>query len=157
MSAEHKLDELGLSLPPPPKPAGAYVPAVRTGNLIFIAGQLPMERGELKFKGKLGAELDVEEGYEAARLCALNVLSILRDRCGSLDSVSRIVRACGYVRSAEGFTDQSLVVNGASELFNEVFGDSGRHARLALGANELPLGSPVELEVIAEFDDASDT
>lgn len=150
MSAEQRLDELDLKLPPAPEPAGMYVPAVRTGNLVFVAGQLPMEQGELEFIGKLGEDLDVEEGYEAARLCALNVLSVLRAECGSLDAVRRLVRACGYVRSAEGFTDQSSVVNGASALLNEVFGERGRHARLALGANELPLGAPVELEVIAE-------
>ena len=109
-----------------------------------------MEHGELRFIGRLGDGLDVEEGYEAARLCALNSLSVLRGECGSLDGVRRIVRVCGYVRSAAGFTDQSKVLNGASELMNDVFGDRGRHARLALGTNELPLGAPVELEVIAE-------
>jgi enamine deaminase RidA (YjgF/YER057c/UK114 family) len=150
MSAEERLEELGITLPDAPKPAGVYVPAVRGGNLVFVAGQLPMERGELQFTGKLGEDIGVEKGYEAARLCALNVLSVLRSECGSLNEINRVVRACGYVRSADGFTDQSSVINGASELLNDVFGERGRHARLALGANELPLGAPVELEVIAE-------
>ena len=150
MSAEQELKDLGITLPPAPEPAGVYVPAVRAGDLVFVAGQLPMEHGELRFIGRLGDGLDVEEGYEAARLCALNSLSVLRGECGSLDGVRRIVRVCGYVRSAAGFTDQSKVLNGASELMNDVFGDRGRHARLALGTNELPLGAPVELEVIAE-------
>lgn len=152
MNAEDKLKELGLTLPPPPEPAGSYVPAVRTGNLVFVAGQLPVSEGELEFVGKVGSDLDVGHGYDAAMLCALNALSVLKAECGSLDSIVRVVRVCGFVNSAAGFTGQAGVVNGASELFQEVFGERGRHARLAIGAAELPLDAAVELEVTAEVE-----
>jgi enamine deaminase RidA (YjgF/YER057c/UK114 family) len=150
MSAEDKLAELGLELPDPPAPAGAYVRAKRAGNLIFVAGQIPMVKGELKYVGRVGDDLTLEDGYEAARICALNALSILKAEAGSLDGIRQLVRVAGFVRSAEGFTDQPKVINGASELLAEVLGDRGKHARLAIGSNELPLGVAVELEVIAE-------
>lgn len=149
MSAEKKLEELGIALPVPPQPAGAYTRAVRHGDLIFVAGQLPMEEGKVKYLGKVGRELDPEAGYQAARLCALNALSVLRAELGSLDRVTRIVRVAGFVASAEGFTAQPKVVNGASELLHQVLGERGVHARLAVGVAELPLGAAVELEVTA--------
>ena len=150
MGAEEKLAALGLSLPEPPQPAGAYVRAKRSGDLIFVAGQIPTADGEVKYKGRVGAELSLEEGYEAARLCALNALSVLKAEAGSLENISQLVRVAGFVCSADGFTDQPKVINGASELFAEALGDAGTHARLAIGVKELPLGSAVEVEVIAE-------
>lgn len=152
MSAERKLAELGLELPPPPQPAGAYTRAVRTGNLVFVSGQLPTADGTIQFAGKVGRELSAEEGYQAARLCALNALSVLKAEAGSLDNIARIVRLGGFVCSVDGFTGQAQVVNGASELFGEVLGEKGIHARLAIGVAELPLGAAVELEVIAELE-----
>ena len=150
MSAEDRLADMGLELPDPPAPAGAYVRAKRAGDLIFVAGQIPMVDGELKYVGRVGADLTLEDGYEAARICALNALSILKAEAGSLDGIRQLVRVAGFVRSAEGFTDQPKVINGASELLAEVLGERGKHARLAIGAIELPLGVAVELEVIAE-------
>ena len=150
MSAEEKLAALGLSLPEPPQPAGAYVRAKRAGDLIFVAGQIPMAGGEIQYSGKVGDDLTVEEGYEAARLCALNALSILKAEAGSLEKIAQLVRVAGFVCSADGFTDQPKVINGASDLFGEVLGERGAHARLAIGVKELPLGAAVEVEVIAE-------
>lgn len=149
MSAEDKLKDLGLELPPPPQTAGAYRRSVRSGQLIFVAGQLPLAGGEMQYSGQVGADLSVEEGYAAARLCMLNALSVLKAEAGSLDAL-RLVRLGGFVASAEGFTGQAQVVNGASELAAEVLGEQGIHARLAVGAIALPLGAAVELEVIAE-------
>ena len=150
MTGEEKLKELGLTLPDPPAPAGAYVRAKRTGNLIFVAGQIPMVAGELKYVGRVGEDLTLEDGYEAARICALNALSILKAEAGSLENIKQLVRVAGFVRSSTGFTDQPKVINGASELLAEVLGERGTHARLAIGSTELPLGVAVELEVIAE-------
>ena len=150
MSARERLEPLGLALPAPPQPAGAYTRAVRTGNLIFVSGQLPLADGEMAYSGKLGQDLSVEEGYQACRLCALNALSVLAAESGSLDGIRQIVRLTGFVCSSEGFTDQAAVVNGASDLMKAVVEDRGVHARLAVGVVELPLGAAVELEVIAE-------
>ena len=149
MTAEERLAELGLVLPDPPQPAGAYIRAVRWGDLIFVAGQLPLDQGRIRYAGRVGAELSVEEGYAAARLCAINGLSILKAEAGGLDRVARILRLGGFVASADGFTEQAKVVNGASELFSTVLGPRGVHARLAVGVNQLPLGAAVELEIIA--------
>ncbi|MBI2503538.1 MAG: RidA family protein [Candidatus Latescibacteria bacterium] len=149
MSAEEKLAQLGLVLPEPPQPAGAYTRAVRWGELIFVAGQLPLEQGRIRYAGRVGADLSVEEGYAAARLCALNGLSVLKAEAGGLERVARILRLGGFVSSAEDFTDQAKVVNGASELFSAVLGQRGVHARLAVGVSQLPLGAAVELEIIA--------
>ena len=152
MSPEDRLKALGLELPPAPQPVGSYTRAVRTGNLIFTAGQLPMANGAIAFSGKVGKDLTVAEGYEAAKLCALNVLSVLKAEVGALDNIVQLVRLTGFVGSADGFIEQAKVVNGASELFGEVLQERGVHARLAIGAAELPLGAAVELEVIAEVD-----
>ena len=148
MSADDKLRELNLVLPPPPQPAGAYTGAVQSGNLVFVSGQLPLADGQIQYAGTLGDDLDVDAGYAAARLCALNALSILKAETGALDRV-KIVRLGGYVASAPGFFDQAKVINGASDLMAEVLGEQGVHARLAIGATSLPLGAAVELEVIA--------
>ena len=152
MSAEARIAELGLELPPAPAPVASYVPVVVSGSLAFVAGQIPLAEGRLMWSGKLGAGLDVEEGSRAARRCAMQALSVLRDALGSLDRVRRVVKVTVWVASAEGFTDQPKVANGASDLLAEVFGEAGRHARASVGAPELPLGSPVEVELIAEVE-----
>ena len=150
MGAEATLADLGITLPEPPRPVATYDPAVRTGNLLFISGQLPLVEGRLHKVGKLGVQFTLEEGEEAARRATLNALAVVRQSMGSLDRVTRIVRLGVHVASTAGFTDQSRVANGASELLISIFGDAGRHARLALGAAELPLGAPVEIELIVE-------
>ncbi len=148
MTAADRLSELNLQLPPPPQPAGAYTRAVKSGALMFVSGQLPIADGKLEYAGTLGEDLDLEEGYAAAQLCALNALSVLNAETENLDHVT-IVRLGGYVASASNFFEQAKVINGASELMAQVLGDRGIHARLAVGAPSLPLGAAVELEVIA--------
>ena len=148
MSVEDKLKELGLQLPPPPQPAGAYTPAIATAGLVFVSGQLPLANGEIQYPGMLGRDLDIEAGYAAARLCALNALSVLKAESSDLDKVS-IVRLGGYVAASDNFTDHAKVINGASDLMADILGTRGVHARLAVGASSLPLGAAVELEVIA--------
>ncbi len=150
MSYEAKLRELGLTLPAPPKPVANYVPVVRVGDLLFLSGVLPSRDGQLIMTGKLGAQLTVEQGMEAARVAVLNGLSIIQHEAGSLDQVKRIVKMVGHIASASGFTDQPQVLNGASDLLVSVFGDVGRHARVAFGAAELPRQAPVEIELIVE-------
>lgn len=150
--AEDKLRELGIDLPKAPEPVAEYVPAVRTGNLVFVSGQLPVRDGDLRFEGKVGSDLTVEEAKEAAELAAVNALAIVRAELGSLDRVRRVVRMVAHVNSADGFTEQHLVANGASELLGELFGKRGRHSRLALGAPELPLDAAVELDTIFEVE-----
>ncbi|HYF75801.1 MAG TPA: RidA family protein [Symbiobacteriaceae bacterium] len=149
MSAEAKLLELGIHLPEAPKPVAAYVPFVRSGDLVFTSGQICMENGQLKYKGKVGRDLPPEEGYQAARLCAINTLAVLKAAVGSLDTIAQIVKVTVFVNSAAGFTAQPAVANGASEFYTQVFGDSGRHARSAVGVSELPLDTAVEVEVVA--------
>ncbi len=147
MGYEERLAELGISLPEPPKPVAVYVPAVRYGNLLFISGQLPTKEGKLLYTGKVGSEVTVDEAYQSARQAVLNALAIAKQELGSLDQVERIVKLVGYVASASGFIQQPQVVNGASELLGEIFGENGVHARVAIGAAELPLGAPVEIEL----------
>jgi enamine deaminase RidA (YjgF/YER057c/UK114 family) len=149
-NVEAKLKELGMELPPVARPVAAYVPTVRAGNLVFTAGQVPFVGGQLKHKGKVGAEVTLEQGYECARICALNCLAAVKGEIGDLDKVVRVVKVVGFVASAQGFTDQPRVVNGASELLVSVLGEAGRHARSAVGVAELPLGSPTEVEMIVE-------
>lgn len=151
MSVETRLQELGIVLSEAPKPVAAYVPFVRSGDLVFTSGQIAVEGGQLKYKGKVGKELTPEEGYQAARLCAINTLSVLKSAVGLLDKVAQIVKVVVFVNSAEGFTGQPQVANGASELYQQVFGDAGVHARSAVGAPELPLGTATEVEVIARI------
>ena len=149
---ESQLRRLGIKLPPAPKPVGAYVTVIRTGNLVVTSGQLPWEGDKLLYTGKLGIELSVEQGYEAARQCAINVLAQLQSALGDLDRVRQIVRVEGYVHCGPGFLQHPQVLNGASDLFNQVFGEKGRHTRTALGIQEMPLDSPVQLIVWAEVD-----
>ena len=149
-SPEAKLIQLGLELPPPPRPVASYVPAVRVGDLLFLSGVLPFREGRVTLSGKVGRELTLEQGSEAARLAALNVLALLKESCGTLDAVARIVRMVGHVACVDGFVQHPTVLNGASDLFVAVFGEAGRHARVALGAVGLPFDAPVELECIVQ-------
>jgi enamine deaminase RidA (YjgF/YER057c/UK114 family) len=150
MSAEQRLTELGIVLGAPPAPAGLYAPVVRTGNLLFVSGQIPAIDGKPINAGKVGATISVEEAATQARQCALSALAAVRAELGSLDEVRRVVRVGGFVASAPGFTQQPQVINGASQLLIDVFGEAGRHARAAVGVAELPLGVPVEVEFLFE-------
>ena len=144
-----RLAELGLELPPVTPPVAAYVPAVQTGNHVYVSGQVPVVDGKLLASGKVGAEVNSEEAKKLARRCALNALAAV-DALVGLDSVVRVVKVVGFVASAPGFTGQPGVINGASELLDDVFGAAGAHARSAVGVAELPLGVPVEVELIVE-------
>jgi enamine deaminase RidA (YjgF/YER057c/UK114 family) len=150
VSAEVSLRELGIQLPQAPKPFGAYVEAVQTGNLLFLTGMLPVENQKPKFVGRVGKELDGAAGREAARLAALNALAVARERLGSLDKVSRVVRLGIYIATSGDLVDQPKVADGASELFNQVFGPNKMSARLVMGVARLPMDMPIELEVILE-------
>ncbi len=149
MSHSERLAELGITLPPVAAAAGSYLPAMRTGNLVFTAGQLPFRDGALPATGKVGAEISPEQANGYARQSALNVLAALHAAVG-IDNIVRVVKVVGFVASAPGFNGQPGVINGASDLFAEVFGESGRHARSAVGVSELPLNAPVEVEAIVE-------
>jgi enamine deaminase RidA (YjgF/YER057c/UK114 family) len=147
---EERLEQLGVDLPSPAAPVAAYVPTVRTGNLVYVSGQVPTVDGKPTHLGHLGDDVDLENGRAAARTCAINVIAALKAELGQLSQVRRIVKVTGFVASTSGFTDAPKVVNAASELFGEVFGDAGRHARAAVGVAALPLGVPVEVEAIVE-------
>ncbi len=148
---ENKLASLGITLPSPPVPAGSYVPVVITHNLAFVAGQIPAEGGQVKFKGKVGRGVSIEEGQQAARLCTINALAQLKSALGSLDRIKRVVKVTGFVSCDPSFVDQPKVVNGASDLLVQVFGENGKHARAAVGVSSLPLDSAVEVEFIVEI------
>jgi enamine deaminase RidA (YjgF/YER057c/UK114 family) len=148
---EQQLVKLGITLPTPPKPVASYVPCVRTGNLVFVSGQIPMKDGVLLATGSVPGRVSVEEAKACARQCALNALAVLRAEIGTLDRVARIVRLGVFVCSEPGFTDQPVVANGASDLMGEIFGEAGKHARAAVGSVALPRGAPVEVEVLAEI------
>ncbi len=146
-----RLKELGITLPEAPMPVANYVPAVRSGNLLFVSGQVPMEGGKPQFIGKLGREFKIEDGQKAARLCALNVIAQVRAALGGdLDKVKRCVRVGGFVNCTPEFGDQPQVINGASDLFVQVFGDAGKHARAAVGVSALPRGVAAEVEAVFE-------
>ena len=152
MSVESRLAELGLELPEVAMPAGAYVPAVISGNLVFTAGQIPLVEGKLMAEGRLGAEISAEEGKQIAQRCALNAIAAVKSVLGDLERVKKVVKVVGFVASTPDFTAQPGVVNGASELLQAAFGDRGIHARSAVGVAVLPLNSPVEVELIVEFE-----
>jgi enamine deaminase RidA (YjgF/YER057c/UK114 family) len=153
MNPESRLAELGLALPRPPAAAGSYVPTVRTGNLVYCAGTLPMLDGKLTHSGQVGREQTVEAGAKAAEMCALNTLANLKAALGSLDRVARVVFVTGYVNAVDGFAESPAVINGASDLFLRVFGEAGRHARAAVAVNGLPRGATAEVQVVAEVSD----
>lgn len=151
MSVAARLEELGITLPTVVPPLASYVPAVTAGSFVYTSGQLPMVDGAMPASGKVGDAVSAEEAVPLARQCALNALAAIEQAIGSLDRVTRIVKVTGFVASATGFTAQPAVINGASEVLGEIFGDAGRHARSAVGVAELPLDASVEVEVIAEF------
>jgi enamine deaminase RidA (YjgF/YER057c/UK114 family) len=150
---DKRLQELGIVLPQAPKPAAVYIPVQQTGNLVYTSGQDCRIQGKLLYEGKLGKELTIEQGKEAARQTMINCLAVLKDHLGDLDRIVKVVKLLGFVSSEEGFVDQPLVINGASELLEQVFGGIGRHARSAIGTNELPWKTPVEIEMIVEVTD----
>ena len=152
MSVEARLKELAIELPAVATPAGAYVPAVISGNLVFTAGQIPLVDGKLMAEGKVGAEISPEQGREIARRCALNAIAAVKSVIGDLDRVKKVVKVVGFVASSPDFTGQPGVINGASELLEQVFGEAGIHARSAVGVAVLPLDAPVEVELIVEFE-----
>jgi enamine deaminase RidA (YjgF/YER057c/UK114 family) len=148
---EERIEELGIALPDVVTPLAAYVPTVRSGGMVYVSGQVPMVEGKIAYTGRLGTNgLSLEDGAQAARRCAINVLAALKAELGELSRVRRIVKVTGFVASEPDFTDQPKVINGASELFVEVFGEAGKHARSAVGMAALPLGVPVEVEAIVE-------
>lgn len=150
MSLEERIRFLGIKLPAVPRPIAAYVPGVMVDNLVYVSGQLPFEEGKLLYVGKLGLDLTEKEGYAAARICAINCLAVAAETAGGVDLIERIIKVTGYVNSASGFLEQPAVINGASELFEEVLGSRGVHARAAVGVNELPLNAAVEVEMIVK-------
>jgi len=148
---EEKINQLGFTLPIAPKPLASYVPAVRTGDLVFTAGQLPIKDGSLAFKGKLGKDLSEDEGKKAAQVCALNCLSVIKNEIGNLDNIEKIIKLTVFVSSADGFINHPQVANGASDLIKEIFGENGKHVRSAVGVAELPLNAPVEIDMIVKI------
>lgn len=147
-----RLAELGIELPAVATPAGAYVPALTSGNLVFTAGQIPLVDGQLMATGKVGAEIDVDFAKQIARRCALNAVAAVKSVIGDLDRVTRVVKVVGFVSSSPDFTQQPQVINGASELLEQIFGEKGIHARSAVGVAVLPLDAPVEVELVVEFE-----
>jgi enamine deaminase RidA (YjgF/YER057c/UK114 family) len=151
MSAEKKIRELGIELPEAPKPLGSYVPCIRTGNLLFLSGILPLRNGQLTRTGRVGEHITLEEAREDARTSAINALAVVKAFTGNLDTVNRCVKITGYIASSPDFTEQPKVLNAASDLIFEIFGEAGRHARVAVGVNTLPLNAPVEIEFLFEI------
>ena len=151
MGVQDRLEELGIELPPAARPVASYVPVTQGNGLAFVAGQVPIEDGKLLASGRVGESVSLEQGQELARRCALQALAALNDELGSLDRVRRILKVTVWVASGEGFFDQPKVANGASDVLVEVFGEGGKHARAAVSAPSLPLGAPVEVEVIADI------
>ena len=149
MNVKAKLAQMGVMLPDTPRPVAAYVPAVQAGDLVFVSGQLPFQEGKLSFRGRVGMEVSLETAQEAARIAAVNCLAAVEGLVG-LENLVRIVKLTGFVASSPGFTDQPLVINGASEFLLDVFGSAGMHARAAVGVTALPLNSPVEIEMVVQ-------
>ena len=146
---EEKLASLGIKLPDPPTPAGSYVPVIKTGNLLFISGQIPMENGKVIFTGKVSDE-NIETAQKSAKMCAINLLAQIKRETGNLDKVTKIIKLSGFVNSVSEFSQQPKVINPASDLFFEIFGEKGKHARVAVGVSSLPLGSMTEIDAIVE-------
>jgi len=148
---DEKLASLGITLPTPPKPAGSYIPVVKTGNLVFVSGQIPIKDGQVQFKGQVPTSISVEEAQNAARLCIINVLAQLKAELGTLDKISKIVRVSGFVNSSQEFYEHPKIINTASDLLFEIFGEKGKHTRIAVGVASLPLNAAVEIDLIAEI------
>lgn len=147
---DEKLASLNITLPIPPKPAGSYIPVVRTGNLAFVSGQIPIKDGQVQFQGRVPTSISIEEAQKAARLCIINVLAQLKAELGTLDKILKIVRVSGFVNSSPEFYEQPKIINAASDLLFEIFGQKGQHTRIAVGVSSLPLNSAVEIDLIAE-------
>lgn len=147
---EEKLLELGIKLPIPPNPAGSYIPIVRTGNLAFVSGQIPIKDGKIVYSGKVTKDLSLEDAQKAAQLCVINALAQLKSEFGDLERISKIIRLSGYVNSPPDFIEQPKVINGGSDFLFEIFGKKGQHARIAIGVSSLPLNSAVEIDLIVE-------
>ncbi len=150
MSFEAKIKEMNLTIPEVAKPVAAYVPSIKVGDYVYTSGQIPFVGGKLAYAGKVGKDLPLEQGYEAAKVCALNCLAAIKSVIGSLDNIEQVVKVVGFVNSAPGFTDQPKVINGASELVGNIFGKQGEHARSAVGVPELPINAAVEVEMIVK-------
>ena len=148
---EDKLKQLNITLPTPPKPAGSYIPVVVTGNLAFVSGQIPMQDGKVLYTGKVPSEKSIEEAQAAAKLCAINLLAQLKASLGSLDKITKIVRVSGFVNCTPDFAEHPKIINAASDLFFEIFGEKGKHSRIAVGVANLPLNSTVEIDMTVEF------
>lgn len=149
---EEKLKTLNISLPSPPKPAGSYIPVVITGNIVYVSGQIPIKEGKVAFTGKIPTKQTLEDGQKAAKLCIINALAQIKNELKDLDRIKRIIRISGFVNSSEEFTKQPFVINAASDLLFEVFGEKGKHSRIAVGVASLPLDSTVEIDMIAEIE-----
>ena len=146
---EEKIKSIGIKLPNPPSPAGSYIPVVKSGNLLYVSGQIPMEDGKVAFTGKV-SDANIETAQKSARVCAINILAQLKKELGDLEKISRIVRLSGFVNSGPEFTQQPKVINAASDLFYEIFGECGKHSRIAVGVSSLPLNSMTEIDAIVE-------
>lgn len=153
MKIEERLKELDITIPDTPKPAAVYIPSQQTGNLIYTSGQDCKKDGRLLYEGKIGRDLTIEQGQEAARQTMINCLAVIKGHIGDLDKIKKIVKVLAFVNSAQGFVEQPYVINGASEFLEEVFGEKGKHARSAIASNELPFNTPVEIEVIVEVEE----
>lgn len=147
---EEKIKSIGIKLPNPPNPAGSYIPVVKSGNLLYVSGQIPMEDGKVAFTGKV-SDANIETAQKSARICAINILAQLKKELGDLEKISKIVRLSGFVNSEPEFTQQPKVINAASDLFYEIFGDIGKHSRIAVGVASLPLNSMTEIDAIVEI------
>ena len=147
---EEKIKTIGIKLPNPPSPAGSYIPVVKSGNLLYVSGQIPMEDGKVAFTGKV-SDTNIETAQKSARICAINILAQLKKELGDLEKISRIVRLSGFVNSGPEFTQQPKVINAASDLFYEIFGECGKHSRIAVGVSSLPLNSMTEIDAIVEI------
>jgi len=148
---DEKLAALDIILPIPPKPAGSYIPVVKTGNLLFVSGQIPMKEGKVIFQGKVPVNITIDDAQKAAKLCIVNALAQLKAEIGSLDKISKIVKVSGFVNSSQDFAEQPKIINAASDLLFEIFGDKGKHSRIAVGVASLPLNSAVEIDMIIEI------
>ena len=151
MKIEGKIKELGLILPLPPKPVGSYTPVSISNNIIYTSGIIPVENGKLNYQGRFASDFSVEQGLSIAQICILNALSAVKNAIGDLDKIKKIIKLNGFIRSERDFSDQPKVLDGASDMLVNIWGDKGRHARSAIGVSELPLGSPIELELIMEI------
>ena len=148
---EEKLKEIGIKLPDPPSPAGSYIPVVISKNIAYVSGQIPIKSGEVSFTGKVPDEQSIENAQNAAKLCIINALAQLKSQLGSLDKISKILRVSGFVNSTPNFSEHPQVINAASDLLYQIFGDAGKHTRIAIGVNSLPLNSTVEIDMIVEI------